>query len=100
MQNFEDNTTVIVTRGSKSAPKGAEVTVLGYDAIADAYAVRLPATGTIVTLKASALSAKPERTFTESQVREALDAVRARNDFDMRNGAEVLDVFDATLFDA
>lgn len=75
-QDFQNNETVIVTRGSKSLAKGTEATVLGYDQPTDSYAVRIATPGDITrytNVKASALGAKPERTFTESEVREALD---------------------------
>lgn len=78
MATFQDNERVIVTRGSKTTPKGTEGTVLGYDSLNDTYAVRTAVQDgvanvhRIVTLKSTALSAPPERTFTESEITAAL----------------------------
>ncbi len=72
MQNFEDNSQVIVTRGSKTLARDTEVTVLGYDGLNDTYAVKLP-DGGVKMAKASALGQKPERTFTRTEVLSALN---------------------------
>lgn len=71
-QNFKDNETVIVARGSKALPKDSQVTILGYDATADTYAVKTDA-GSIKTAKAATLAAVPERTFTATEVEAALE---------------------------
>ncbi len=71
MQKFEDNSQVIVTRGSKTLAKDTEVTVLGYDTASETYAVKTPDNG-IRVLKESALGPKPERSFTQSEIVSAL----------------------------
>lgn len=80
-QNFKDNETVIVARGSKALPKDSQVTILGYDATADTYAVKLE-DGQIKTTKAATLAAVPERTLTESEIRAALNSVAVETDME------------------
>lgn len=67
-QQHADGSTVLVTRGTKRLPKDTRVTVLGYDAVHDTYAVRDGLTGTIVNVKAGYVGPVPERTFTESEI--------------------------------
>lgn len=85
-QIFKDNETVIVARGSKALPKDSQVTILGYDATADTYAVKTDA-GSIKTAKAVTLAAVPERTLTESEIRAALNSVAMETDVEQVGGA-------------
>lgn len=71
VQEHADGAEVIVTKGTKNLPNGEALTVLGFDAVLNSYAARRP-DGRIVNVKAGNVGPKPERTFTESEVREAL----------------------------
>lgn len=71
-QQHADGSTIVVTRGTKRLPKGTQVTVLGFDAVNDTYAVRDSLTGTIVNVKAGYVGPVPERTFTESEIEQGL----------------------------
>ena len=101
-QSFQDNETVIVKRGNKSIAKGTEATVLGYDQPTDSYAVRIQTSEGVTrytNVKASALGPKPERTFTESEVREALDAGRTHSVQFPQEATESLNAVERSLFD-
>ena len=72
-QQHADGSTVLVKRGTKSLPKGTQATVLGYDSVTDSYAVRIDGDPVRYTnVKAGYVGPVPERTFTESEVADAL----------------------------
>lgn len=98
-QHYADGSNVLVTRGTKSLPKGTQATVLGYDSVTDSYAVRIDGDPVRYTsVKAGYVGPVPERTFTESEVREALDAGRSHSVQFPQEAKEALDAVERSLF--
>lgn len=71
VQEYEDGSEVAVTRGTKNLPNGEILKVLGFDTVTGKYSVRR-SNGRLAEVAAGNVGPKPERTFTESEVREFL----------------------------
>lgn len=74
-QDYADGSEVAVTRGTKNLPNGEILKVLGFDATTATYSAKR-ADGRLVNVKAGNVGPKPERTFAESEIRDALARTR------------------------